>query len=91
MTATVAAAPHPPTRNLLLGSLPDEDYGRLQPHFEPVVLPLGWAVYESGDRLAHVFFPTEGIVSREKVTEKIDKISVFGGLDAVLKDLVKIR
>lgn len=27
----------------------------------------------------------------EKVTEKIDKISVFGGLDGVLKDLVKIR
>jgi len=27
----------------------------------------------------------------EKVTEKIDKISVFGGLDAVLQDLVKIR
>jgi regulator of protease activity HflC (stomatin/prohibitin superfamily) len=27
----------------------------------------------------------------EKVTEKIDKISVFGGLDAVLKNLVKIR
>ncbi len=27
----------------------------------------------------------------EKVAEKIDKISVFGGLDAVLKDLVKIR
>jgi hypothetical protein len=26
----------------------------------------------------------------EKVTEKVDKISVFGGLDAVLKDLVKI-
>ncbi len=27
----------------------------------------------------------------EKVTGKIDKISVFGGLDGVLKDLVKIR
>ena len=27
----------------------------------------------------------------EKVTEKIDKISVFGGLDGVLKDMVKIR
>ena len=26
----------------------------------------------------------------EKVTEKIDKISVYGGLDSVLKDLVKI-
>lgn len=27
----------------------------------------------------------------ERVTEKIDKISVFGGLDGVLKDLVKIQ
>ncbi|MFN8914531.1 MAG: slipin family protein [Alphaproteobacteria bacterium] len=27
----------------------------------------------------------------EKVTEKIDRISVFGGLEGVLKDLVKIR
>ena len=27
----------------------------------------------------------------EKVTEKIDKISVFGGLEGVIKDLVKIR
>jgi len=27
----------------------------------------------------------------EKVAEKIDKISVFGGLDAVMKDLVKIN
>lgn len=27
----------------------------------------------------------------EKFTEKFDKISVFGGLDGVLKDLVKIR
>jgi len=26
----------------------------------------------------------------EKVTDKIDKISVYGGLDGVLKDLVKI-
>jgi len=27
----------------------------------------------------------------EKVTEKIDRISVFGGLDGVLRDLVKLR
>ncbi len=27
----------------------------------------------------------------EKITEKIDKISVFGGLESVLKDLVKIQ
>ena len=27
----------------------------------------------------------------EKVTEKIDKISVFGGLEGLMKDLVKLR
>ena len=27
----------------------------------------------------------------EKVTEKIDKLTVFGGLDGVLKDVVRIR
>jgi CRP-like cAMP-binding protein len=36
---------------------------RLQPDLEPVPLPLGWAIYESGDRLGHAYFPTEGIVS----------------------------
>jgi NCAIR mutase (PurE)-related protein len=27
----------------------------------------------------------------EKVTEKIDKLTVFGGLEGVLKDVVRIR
>ena len=27
----------------------------------------------------------------EKVTEKIDKLTVFGGLDGVLKDVVRIK
>jgi hypothetical protein len=33
---------------------------------------------------------TKVVSELEKVTEKIDKISVYGGLDGVLKDLVKI-
>jgi CRP-like cAMP-binding protein len=70
MSTTIGAAvPHPPTRNLLLDSLPDEDFRRMQPHLEPVPLPLGSAIYESGDRLAHVYFPTEGIVSLLYVME----------------------
>jgi CRP-like cAMP-binding protein len=68
-TTIGAAAPNPPTKNLLLGSLPDEDYRRLQPHLEPVALPLGWAIYESGDRVVDVYFPTEGIVSLLYVME----------------------
>ena len=27
----------------------------------------------------------------EKVTEKVDKLTVFGGLDGVLKDVVRIQ
>ena len=70
MNAKLAAAtPHPPARNLLLAALPGEDYQRLLPHLELVPLPLGWALYESGDRIAHVFFPTEGIVSLLYVME----------------------
>ena len=32
-----------------------------------------------------------GARTLEKVTEKIDKLTVFGGLDGVLKDVVRIR
>jgi CRP-like cAMP-binding protein len=64
-----AAVPQPATKNLLLAALPAADYERLLPHLEPVALPLGWALYESGDRIAHVFFPTEGIVSLLYVME----------------------
>jgi CRP-like cAMP-binding protein len=70
MIATAGAgAPNSPTSNRLLGALPDEDYRRLQPHLEPLTMPLGWALYESGDRQAHVYFPTEGIVSLLYVME----------------------
>jgi len=52
-----------PTRNHLLAALPAADYQRLEPHLEPVELTLGCAIYESGERMCHVFFPTAGIVS----------------------------
>ena len=73
-TATASASafkivPHPATQNSLLGSLPDEEFRRLQPHLEPLALPLGWSLYESGDLQRHVYFPTEGIVSRLYVTQ----------------------
>ena len=55
--------PQPPETNLLLAALPDEDYQRLLPNLEAVSLPLGGTVYESGTRMRHVIFPTDGIVS----------------------------
>ncbi|HET6486435.1 MAG TPA: Crp/Fnr family transcriptional regulator [Spirochaetia bacterium] len=55
---------HPaPQQNRLLAVLPRPEAERLLPHLEPVSLPLGKALYESGGRLDHVYFPTTAIVS----------------------------
>jgi CRP-like cAMP-binding protein len=49
--------------NRLLAVLPPTEYERLRPRLEPVPMPLGAVVYESGSRLDHVYFPTTAIVS----------------------------
>ncbi len=67
-SASAATVP-PPTDNSLLAALPAADYQRLLPQLESVALPLAWSVYESGDRMTHVFFPTDGIVSLLYVME----------------------
>jgi CRP-like cAMP-binding protein len=50
-------------RNYLLASLPDAELRRWLPLLETVDLPLGLALYESGQTLSHVYFPTTAIVS----------------------------
>ena len=57
----VAAAD--PTQNHLLAALPAPEMRRWLPLLEPVDLPLGLVLYESGRPLSHVYFPTSGIVS----------------------------
>ncbi|MGR9108830.1 MAG: Crp/Fnr family transcriptional regulator [Gammaproteobacteria bacterium] len=51
------------SKNRLLGALPDEVYERLHPHLENVPLSLGQVIYESGEQLEHIYFPTTCIVS----------------------------
>ncbi len=58
-----------PRQNHLLAVLPESESERLFPQLEPVSLPLGQALYESGDRLSHVYFPTTAIVSLLYVME----------------------
>jgi len=58
-----------PRHNRLLAALPDPEWTRLFPHLEPIDMPLGKVLYESGDRLAHVFFPISSIVSLLYVME----------------------
>ena len=58
-----------PRRNRLLAALPDTDWQRWLPLLEPVDLPLGQVLYESGVTLSHVYFPTTAIVSLLYVLE----------------------
>ena len=62
-------ASNTPKSNRLLASLPEEDYRALLPFLEPVVLPLGMALYESGGVQGYVYFPTSSIVSLLYVLE----------------------
>ncbi|MEQ1922481.1 MAG: Crp/Fnr family transcriptional regulator [Pyrinomonadaceae bacterium] len=50
-------------KNYLLASLPSDEFARVLTHLEPVTLPLGKVLYESGDKLDYVYFPTNAIVS----------------------------
>jgi CRP-like cAMP-binding protein len=67
--ASSPSSPPDPRNNHLLSALPQPDLERISPRLEPVKLPLGEALYESGDQLSHVFFPTTAIVSLLYVME----------------------
>ena len=56
-------------QNTLLADLPEAAQARLAPNLKLVDMPLGKGLYESGDKLRHVYFPTESIVSLLYVTE----------------------
>ena len=58
-----------PRTNHLLAALPEAEWQRWLPHLEPVELPLGKVLYESGSTLTHVYFPTTAIVSLLYVLE----------------------
>lgn len=79
----MSVAPNPtpdPKQNHLLAVLPEEALDRLLPHLELVDMPLGMVLYESGDTLRHVYFPTNSIVSLLYVMESgaSAEISVVG-------------
>ena len=72
--------PHAPQQNHLLAALSDAERERILPNLQLVPMPLGKVLYESGDTLRHVYFPTDCIVSLLYVMEdgSSAEISVVG-------------
>lgn len=52
-----------PRQNRILAALPTDEFARLLDDLEPITLALGQVLYEPGDCLRHVYFPTTSIVS----------------------------
>jgi CRP-like cAMP-binding protein len=52
-----------PQQNHLLAALTATERERLYPHLQLVQMPLGKVLYESGDVMRHVYFPTDSIIS----------------------------
>jgi len=55
--------PHPRSKNHLLSDLPSDEFKRIFSHLEEASLELGQVLYESGDRLEYIYFPTTAIIS----------------------------
>lgn len=72
--------PNDPQQNHLLAALTATERERLFPHLQLVPMPLGKVLYESGDVMRHVYFPTDSIISLLYVLEDgaSAEISVVG-------------
>ncbi len=50
-------------RNVILLSVPDDEYELIRPHLELLELPRHFVMHEQGEKLDFAYFPNEGMVS----------------------------
>lgn len=74
----LTARPRAPVANRLLAALPGKEYQRLLPELEQVTMPFAEVLYEPGERIRHVYFPNESIVSL--LAEVTDRSTLEVGL-----------
>lgn len=55
--------------NRILNTLPHEEFARLAPDLETVVLKKGEIIYLTGDRIEYAYFPEKGLLSLVSTTE----------------------
>ena len=83
--------------NRLLAALPRDEYKRLVPELTPIAITFGEVLYEPGDRIKHVYFPNDSIISllsamSERSTLEVGMVgsegmaglSVFAGVNVSL-------
>ncbi len=63
MPKSASATSQSPKDTRLLAALPEDSYDALLPFLEPLAMPPGLSVYESGGAQSYVYFPTSAIVS----------------------------
>ena len=56
-------------QNMLLSMLPPDEYALLEQHLEPVEMHLHHLVAEANDRVRHLYFPQQGMMSVVTVME----------------------
>lgn len=71
--------------NRLLELLPEEDFGRLSALLELIRFKPGEILYDSGDKIKHVYFPTNSIVSlfytmKNGATAEMGMVGSFGAV-----------
>jgi CRP-like cAMP-binding protein len=60
---SAAHNPNDALKNYLLAALPADDFKRIKSNLEPVSFKLGEVLYESGEKMDYVYFPTTAIIS----------------------------
>ena len=55
--------PQNPIENRLLAALPTQEYQRLVPYLEGVSFSIKQPIYEAGEPIEYVYFPTQGLIS----------------------------
>ena len=67
-----------PNQNHLLAALLDAEFNRLASHLELISMKLGDVLYESGDKLQYVYFPTTSIISLHYLLENGGSSEIAG-------------
>lgn len=63
-------------KNLILAALPADEYNRLNPHLQPIILPQGQVLYHSDEPVRQIYFLKTGMAALLATTAEGETIEV---------------